>query len=83
MRALCDVAAQKDEYRRILLPYLFERLADARPVDAPRYAEFIVAAVGPEEKAQFIGLLQKWIESAPAARQSRFKKVFKQAEKIA
>ncbi len=83
MKTLCAIAAHKDEYRRALLPYLFERLADARPVDAPRYAEFIVAAVGPQEKAQFIALLQKWVESAPAARQSRFKKVLKQAEKIA
>lgn len=82
MRALCNVAAQKDEYRRALLPYLFERLADARPVDAPRYAEYIIAAVGPEEKKQFIGILQKWIDSASASRQSRFKKVVKQAEKV-
>jgi hypothetical protein len=82
MRMLSDVAAQKDEYRSALLPYLLEHLAAARPVDAPRYAEFILPAVSPAEKTQFINALEKWIESAPAARLSRFKKVLKQAEKI-
>jgi hypothetical protein len=82
MKTLCAVAAQKTDYRRTLLPYLFERLANARPVDAPRYAEFIVVAVSPKEKAKFVSILGKWIESAPAARQARLKKVLKQAEKI-
>lgn len=83
MKTLCAIAAHQDEYSQSLLPYLFERLANARPVDAPRYAEFIVEAVSPREQEQFMAILEKWLLSAPAARQARFKKVLKQAGKIA
>jgi hypothetical protein len=82
IKTLTDVAAQRDEYRRALAPYLLEHLANARPVDAPRYAEVILAAIGPLERAQFVSILEKWIEAAPASRLARFKKVLKQAEKI-
>jgi hypothetical protein len=82
MKTLTAVAAQNDEYRRAIIPYLLERLADSRPVDAPRYAEVILTAVGPADKVEFIRILEKWIDAAPAARLARLTKVLKQAGKI-
>ena len=82
IKTLAGVAAWKEAYRTRILPYLLERLADSRAVDAPRYAEVILAAISPAEKADFIKILEKWIGSASGARLARLKKVLKQAEKI-
>ena len=82
MRTLSAVAAQKDPYRLQLLPYLFKRLAAARPVDAPRYAGFILPAVGPSDKAEFIQIVEKWIATASGARLSRLKQIRRQAGDI-
>lgn len=83
IKALTDVAAQKDEYSRAIVPYLLERLANSRPVDAPRYAENILPAIGLADKAEYIRILEKWIGAAPGSRLARLKKVCNQAEKIA
>ena len=82
IKTLAGVAAWKEAYRTCILPYLLERLANARAVDAPRYAEVILAAISPAEKADFIKILEKWIGSANGARLARLKKVLKQAWKI-
>jgi hypothetical protein len=82
IKTLTEVAARKDEYRARIVPYLLERLAASRPVDAPRYAENILVAIGTEDKAEFIRILEKWIGAADGSRLARLKKVLKQAEKI-
>jgi hypothetical protein len=82
IKTLTEVAARKGAYRLQIVPYLLERLSNSRPVDAPRYAEVILAAISPAEKAGFIQILEKWIGSASGARLTRLKKVLKQAEKI-
>jgi hypothetical protein len=82
IKTLTEVAARKDEYRLRIVPYLLKRLADSRPVDAPRYAENMLAAIGPAEKADFIKAIEKWLASASSARLARLQKVLKQAEKI-
>ncbi len=82
IKTLADVAAQRAEYQKAITPFLLERLAGARPVDAPRIAENILHAVGPGQKAEFIRILEGWINSAPASRQMRLKKVLKQADRI-
>ncbi len=82
IKTLTGVAAHKESYRTRILPYLLERLADSRAVDAPRYAEVILAAISPADKANFIRILEKWIGVASGARLSRLKKVLKQAGKI-
>jgi hypothetical protein len=51
-------------------------------VDAPRYAETILPAIGPESQAEFIHILEKWIRVAPPARLSRLQKVLRQAGEI-
>jgi len=82
IKTLTEVAARKDEYRSRIVPYLLKRLAASRPVDAPRYAENILIAIGTEDKAEFIRILEKWIGAADGPRLARLKKVLKQAEKI-
>ena len=83
IKTLIAVAARKDEYRLRIIPYLLERLANSRPVDAPRYAENILVAIRPDDQAEFINILDKWIKASSGARLARLKKVFKQAGKIA
>jgi hypothetical protein len=83
IKTLTAVAACKDEYRARIVPYLLERLSDSRPVDAPRYAEVILAAIGARDKAAFVTILEKWMEVASGSRLARLKKVVRQAEKIA
>ena len=82
IKTLTAIAARKDEYRLQILPYLLERLAKSRPVDAPRYAENILIAISTDDKAEFINILKKWITSASGSRLARLRKVLKQAEEI-
>jgi hypothetical protein len=82
IKTLAEIAKNKDEYRTRIVPYLLERLAVARAVDAPRYAEVILGAISPADQADFIKIIETWIGSASASRLARLKKVLKQAEKI-
>ena len=82
IKTLTGVAAQKDAYRVRIVPYLLERFTKARPVDASRYAEGILSAIGRSDQAEFIAILDKWIGTATDSRQARLKKVRRQAEKI-
>ena len=82
MKTLSQIASRKDEYRQHILPYLLERLAAARAVDAPRYAEFILTAIDPADKAEFIRILEKWISSASGQRLARLKKVLRTAQAL-
>jgi hypothetical protein len=82
MKTLTEIAARKEEFGIRIVPYLLERLADSRAVDAPRYAETILPAIDTAGKEDFIKSLQKWITSASGSRLSRLKKVLKQAEQI-
>jgi hypothetical protein len=82
IKMLTGIAAQKEEYRHKILPYLLERLSISRPVDAPRYAEIILACITPSGKAEFIAILEKWMETAEGSRLARLKKVRRQTGEI-
>ena len=83
IKTLTGVAACKDEYRLRIVPYLLQRLAASRPVDAPRYAGNILPAISPARKAEFIKILNQWIGASSGSRLARLKKVLKQAGEIA
>jgi hypothetical protein len=83
IKALIEVARRKDEYRLRIMPYLLERLANSRAVDVPRYAENMLVAIGTDDQAEFIKILDKWIKASSGARLARLKKVFKQAGEMA
>jgi len=80
IKALTEVAARKNEYRARIVPYLLERLSNSRPVDAPRYAEIILAAIGTADKAEFVKILEKRMEAASGSRLARLKKAIKAAQ---
>jgi len=80
IKTLTEVAARKDEYRARIVPYLLERLSNSRPVDAPRYAEIILAAIGTADKAEFVKILEKRMEAASGSRLARLKKAIKAAQ---
>jgi hypothetical protein len=82
IKTLTEIAARKDEYRASIMPYLLERLANSRPVDAARYAENILIAISTADKGKFIKILDKWVTSASGSRLVRLRKVRKQAENI-
>ena len=81
-KTLAKIASRKDEYRQQIIPYLLDRLENSRPVDAPRYAEFIQAAIGPAEKDKFSDILVKWTASASGSRLARLRKVLKQVGEL-
>jgi hypothetical protein len=83
IKTLTAVAAHKDEYRERILPDLLKRLAEARAVDAPRYAENILPAIDMAHKADFVRIVNQWIGAASGSRLARLKKVLQQAEAIA
>jgi hypothetical protein len=80
IKILADIAACNEIYRPRIVPYLLQRLAASRPVDAPRYAERIAPAVGQAYKAEFIRILETWVGSASGSRQARLKKTLKAAQ---
>jgi hypothetical protein len=82
IKTLTEIAAWKDKYRTRIMPYLLKRLDNSRPVDAPRYAEVILAAISTIDKAEFIKILEKWMEASSGSRQARLRKVLKKAEEI-
>jgi tRNA isopentenyl-2-thiomethyl-A-37 hydroxylase MiaE len=82
IKTLTEIAARKIEYHHRIVPFLLERLANSRPVDAPRYAENIFKAIRNVDKAEFIKILEKWIGAASGSRLTRLKKVCKQAKEI-
>jgi hypothetical protein len=79
IKTLTQIAARNERYRTSILPYLLEHLEASRPVDAPRYAEVILAAIRGADKAEFIKILEKWMEVSSGSRLARLKKVIKQA----
>lgn len=80
IKTLTEVAARKDEYRARIVPYLLERLSNSRPVDAPRYAEIILAAIGTADKAEFVKILEKRMEAASGSRLARLMNTIKAAQ---
>ncbi len=79
MRTLAGIAHEKDEYRLCILPFLLARLAEARAVDAPRYAEEIVNLLTPADREQFLAILDVFIQSTDGGRLGRLQRVRKQA----
>jgi hypothetical protein len=80
IKTLTEVAARKDEYRARIVPYLLDRLSNSRPVDAPRYAEIILAAIGTADKAEFVKILEKRMEAASGSRLARLMNAIKAAQ---
>jgi len=82
IQALSTTAAQKDEYRSDLFPYLLDHLKTCRPKDVARHAEAILAAVNSDNKAKFIEVVNTRKAAMGPAQEKRLKKVLAAVEKL-
>jgi hypothetical protein len=76
--ALAHTAA-KEEYNKIVFPYLLKHLSGCRPKEVPQHAERTLPAVHSANKADFIKVLEKRLEDLSGSGLARVKKVIKQA----
>ena len=81
VKILALVAAQYESYRREIFPYLLNHLASCRPKDVPQHAEKSLPAVDGQNKAEFIGLLEKRATDLSKTELARVNKVIKAAGK--
>jgi len=82
IQALSTTAAQKDEYKSDLFPYLLDHLKTCRPKDVARHAEAILAAVNSDNKAKFIEVVNTRKAAMGPAQEKRLKKVLAAVEKL-
>lgn len=59
IRALSAAASAKKEYGKKIFPVLMAHIETCRPKDIPMHAEFILKAVYPDQRGDFIRLLNK------------------------
>jgi hypothetical protein len=82
IKALAAIAAQDDEYRRSIFPYLIHHLQTCRAKDVPQHAEKIQIAVDAEYERAFIEALEKRMPDLSPSQAQRVKKVIRAAEHI-
>lgn len=77
VKALALIAAQKDEYRRAILPGLIEHLGACRIKDLPQHAEKIAPAVNAEFRSLFVETLNRRLEALRPSRAIRVRKLIR------
>ncbi len=77
VKVLAAVASQKEEYNKIIFPYLINHLKTCRPKEVPQHAESIIAAVNPQNKNEFISVLKDRETSLTSTQLARIKKLYK------
>jgi hypothetical protein len=82
VKILALMAAQKDEYRQVLFPYLLHHLETCRSSDIPRHAELIAPVVNKGQDADsttsFRAVLEKRLRLLTAPQAARVNKILKQ-----
>ena len=79
---LAHTASAKEEYNKVIFPYLMEHLAGCRPKEVPQHAERALPAVRSSNKAGFINVLEKRIEDLTGSGLARVKKVIRQSQQL-
>ena len=79
---LVHTAAAKEEYNKVIFPYLMGHLAGCRPKEVPQHAERALPAVRSSNKAGFINVLEKRIEDLTGSGLARVKKVIRQSQQL-
>jgi len=79
---LAYMAAAKEEYNKIIFPYLMNHLAGCRPKEVPQHAERTLSAVNSSNKTGFIQVLETRMEDLTGSGLSRVKKVIRQAQQL-
>jgi hypothetical protein len=78
---LAHIAA-KEEYNKVIFPYLLKHLSTCRPKEVPQHSEKALAAVNASNKVDFIKALEKRLVDLSGSGLARVKKVIRQANKI-
>jgi hypothetical protein len=81
VKVLATVAAQREEQRSQIFPYLLKHLETCRPKDVPQHAEAVLVAVDAGNKTGFIRVLDGRMVDANGSQAARLKRVCKEAEK--
>ncbi|MBP8000763.1 MAG: hypothetical protein KA314_15735 [Chloroflexi bacterium] len=81
MKALGGAAASHPQRNTLIFPFLLQQLATCRPKEVAQYAESVVVAVTPQNKADFVAVVQKRLPDLTPAQSTRVRKVLKTAEK--
>jgi hypothetical protein len=77
VRVLTAVAAQREEYRTDLLPYLLKKLTACRAKDLPKYAEMVFNALGEADREKFREVLTLRIPELTPSQQRRMERTLK------
>ncbi len=80
--ALAHTSSAKDEYEKIIFPYLLDHLSTCYFKEISEHAERILPAINEGNKAQFIKSLYKRIEELSGSDFTRLKKIIRIAEKL-
>lgn len=79
---LAYTAAAKEEYNKVIFPYLMVHLAGCRPKEVPQHAERTLPAVNPSNKTDFIDVLENRTENLTGSGLTRVRKVIRQAHQL-
>ncbi len=82
IKTLAALAAQKEEYRQVLFPYLLAHLKTCRPKDVPQRAESIFPVVDARNRTEFIPVLEIRLEELSAAQAARLNKLIRAAHNL-
>jgi hypothetical protein len=77
---LAGVASAREEYRRLIFPFLIDHLRSCRPKDVPQHSKKSLPAVDGSNKEDFIAVLEKRMEDLTDTQVKRVKKVIQEAE---
>jgi hypothetical protein len=76
---LSKIAATRDEYRRVIFPYLLDKLRGCRPKEVAQYAEKSLLAVDSSNQTDFIAVIENRMEDLTDSQIKRVKKVLQAA----
>ena len=77
---LAGIASQKDVYNKAIFPYLLGHLRSCRPKDVPQHSEKTLLAVIPENREEFLAVLDKRLKDLDGSRAKRVRKVIDTVE---
>ena len=79
---LAQLASTEEAREKEIVPYLLEHLQECRPKEIAQHAEKSMAAMNASNKAQFVEVIAKRVDSLSASQKTRVKKVLRKIEKI-
>jgi hypothetical protein len=82
MRVLAKVAAADEKYKEKIFPFLLKQIQACIPRDVPTHAESILCAVDHRNKKELLSILEARRAELTPAQLTRFKKVWKQIDRI-